>query len=221
MLNFIDIDCGPLGNCSAEITQTRKNFTGLFEAGWNKIIERLKRTNKTETVITKSLKKLCPENFEYPNNIKNTTLCLSTFLLYKLGLENADKANIISTNITNELIKSNLFKEMTLNDIKDQITLKVLEETNISTNTNLTDIKINWTCSVQNCQSILDLSYKFFYKIFALTSRVTKLGTLMIWSDSYIQARGLLTNVYTKMNNKTTNVELDNLVLALTTGTVF
>ena len=222
MLNFIDIDCGPLGNCSAEVTKTRKNFTSLFEAGWNKIIERLKKTNKTETEITKSLQKLCPENFDYQNNIKNASICLSTFLLYKIGLENVGKANLISTNITNELIKSNLFKEILLNDFKNQITLRLLNETNISTNTNLTDIKINWTCTLQiNCQLILDSSYKFFYKISALTSRVTKLGTLLVWSDSYSQARGFLKNVYTKMTNQTTNVELDNLVLALTAGTVF
>ena len=219
MLNFIDIDCGPLGNCSAEVMKTRNKFIGLFEAGWNKINARLNETNKTDTEITKSLKKLCPENFEFQNNIKNASICLSTFLLYKIGLENVGKAILISANITNELIKSNLFKEIQLNDFKDQITRRLLNETNISTNTKLIDITINWTCTVKNnCQLILDSSYKFFYKISALTSRVTKLGTLLVWSDSYSQVGAYLKAVYDKMSNQTTNVRLDNLVLALTAG---
>jgi len=216
MLNFIDIDCGPMGNCSAEIIQTRKNFTGVFDAGWKKITKKLNKTNKTDTEITKSLLKLCPENFKYQDNLKNATICLSTFILYKIGLENEYKANIMSTNITNELINSNLFKEMRLNDFKNQIALRLLNETNISTN--LADIKMNWTCTIQNCQSILDITYKFFYKISALTSRVTKLGTLLVWSDAYNQAGPYLKTVFDKMSNQTTNVQLDELVLALTAG---
>jgi len=216
MLNFIDIDCGPMGNCSAEIIQTRKNFTGLFDAGWKKITERLNKTNKTDTEITKSLQNLCPENFKYQDNLKNATICLSTFLIYKMGLENEYKANIISTNITNELIKSNLFKEIPLDDFRKKITLMLLKETNIYTN--LAEIKMNWTCNIQNCQSVLDISYKFFYKTSTLTSRVTKLGTLLVWSNAYSQAGDYLKAVYDKMSNQTTNVQLDDLVLTLTAG---
>lgn len=220
-MNFIDIDCGPLGNCSTEIAKARKNFTGLFQAGWNRVNDNLEKSNKTDTEITMSLKKLCPDdlmNQLTTDNIK-ALLCLSTYFLFKMGLENKEKAINISNNITNELIKTNFFKKMHLNDFKNKITLKIENETNI-TELGHQNIKINWTCNV-NCQSILNLSYKFFYKISALTSRVTKLGTLLVWSDSYNQAREFLKSVYNKISNQTTNVELDNLVLALSAGVGF
>ena len=217
VLNFIDIDCGPLGNCTDDITKTRNDFRGVFEAGWNKINKNLEKIdNMTAAEIAQSLKKRCPGGFSYQQNSKNTNLCQSTFLLFKLGHENTDKSLFIHRNITNGLLNTNLFKEMSLIDFENKITLRLLKE--VSNFTKLEAIKINWNCTAPNCTLILASSYKFFYKISALTSRVTKLGTLLTWSNSYDQAADHLKTVYDKMSMETANVALGQLVLALAPG---
>jgi len=209
-----------LGNCTDDVAKTRNDFKGVFEAGWNKFNNNLRKIDtKTATEIIASLKKRCPEDLSYQQNDKNTNLCQSTFLLFTLGLETTNKSLFINQNITKELLKTNLFKEMKLIDFKNQITLRLLKEHNNSTN--LEAMKIDWNCTASNCKLILASSYKFFYKISALTSRVTKLGTLLIWSNSYDQAADYLKTIYDKMAMKTTNVPLNELVLALAPGIIF
>ncbi len=209
-----------MGNCTYDIAKTRNDFKDVLETGWNKLNKNLEKIDtKTTTEIIESLKKRCPEALSYLQNNKNTNLCQSTFLLFKLGHENINKSQFINENITNNLLKTNLFKEIPLIDFKNQITFRLLKELNNSTN--LEKMKIDWNCTASNCKLILALSFKFFSKMSALTSRVTKLGTLLLWSNSYDQAADYLKTIYDKMAMKTTNVALNELVLALAPGIIF
>ncbi len=105
---------------------------------------------------------------------------------------------------------------MTLDNFQTLIIEQIVKESTKPTNVDA--VKIDWNCSVHNCIHILSLTYKFFHKISALTSRVTKLGTLLVWSNSYTQAADYLKTIYDKMSLKSRNIALDELVLALSPG---
>jgi len=83
---------------------------------------------------------------------------------------------------------------MTLDNFQTLIIEQIVKESTKPTNVDA--VKIDWNCSVHNCIHILSLTYKFFHKISALTSRVTKLGTLLVWSNSYTQAADYLKTIY-------------------------
>jgi len=227
ILNYIDIDCGPNGDCSDPVLKARKAFKGIFEAALIKarnITLNKDKSLKTEEKI-KILSKKCSGTFD--NTEKMNVICQASYFLFILGHENnpANFINEIEQNITRNLLETNFFKEMSSTRIKTQIVDKFFNYTSLNqfrepikssiankTNQN----QFNWTCSVTTCNESISSSFKLHNTLALLTSRVTKLGTLMVWSDSYKEVSAYLKEIYSKLGKGTSRIDVMDLAMALT-----
>ena len=217
ILNYIDIDCGPNGECSESVSKSRKAFKGIFDAAW------IKARNITDSKVNSTegkrtiLSQKCSGTFD--DAIKTNVICQAAYFLFILGQEN-NTTKEIEQNITKYLLESNFFKEMNSTSIRTQIVDKFLNYTALkqikSQFENKT--KFNWTCSVSTskCDESVSSSYKLHFMLTLLTSRVTKLGTLMVWSDSYKEVSAYLKQIYSKLGKGTSDIDVIDLAMAFT-----
>jgi hypothetical protein len=162
------------------------------------------------------LSKKCWGKFDETN--KRNVICQSSYFLFILGQENKININEIELNITKHLMETNLFKEMNSTSIIVQIIDKFLNYTIVNQLREANQSQFNWTCLISkpNCNESLSTSYKLHYWITLLTSRVTKLGTLMAWSNSYNVVSAYLKQIYSKLGNGTSEIDVIDLAMALT-----
>ena len=122
--------------------------------------------------IRKILSIKCPYVSKIQNLTKKYYICQATFLLCNLIQEkNETFASTFAQNITQNLVKTNLFKEMKPNDIRDATSVKILQEMNNVGNL----IEFNWNC-LSHCEKSLSISFKFFPNLYQFQKRYLRLN---------------------------------------------
>ena len=114
-----------------------------------------------------------------------------------------------STNIRTQIVDKFL-NYTTLKQVREPIKSQIDIKTNLN--------QFNWTCSfsTSKCDESVSSSYKLHFMLTLLTSRVTKLGTLMVWSDSYKEVSAYLKQIYSKLGKGTSDIDVIDLAMAFT-----
>ena len=80
ILNYIDIDCGPSGDCPKDVEKARQCFRPVFIAGWKRAMKNIE--SGASKNITNYMNRKCPENLK---NQALLTKIPDTFMLEVVG----------------------------------------------------------------------------------------------------------------------------------------
>ena len=187
VLNFIDIDCGPDGRCPDHATKARSfpSFRSIFEAAWNKTTTNIRSkitdigdvNDVREVLVQRCGNKTWPGAGQSSSHTKKALICKAAFFIHLLSKENPKKAEETEKILIKNLFDQSLFKELSQAELNNSIVSRIeslVGDRNVE--------MFAW--DFENVAAT-KMAAKFFFELSAITYRVTKLGTLMAWSDSY------------------------------------
>jgi hypothetical protein len=186
--------------------KAREDFKAVFNAAWTKTVDNIENKTFPAEKMGASMNKACDKSMTNTSNSYLT--CKAAFLIFTLANENLKKSQNLSETLLQHLTQVNLFKGIKPTQMKENIISRILREINLSANF----VEFNWTCADIKCNESYKLSFQFFFKLSAITSRVTKLGTLMVWSNSYPSVSDFLKNVINKIAKTKTELGPNEIV---------
>ena len=145
ILNYIDIDCGPIGECPDHVLTSRRDFKTIFERAWTKTVGNLQRKTFSAEKMKEKIEQKCFK--EGTMSKKSYLICKSTFLLFTLANGNLQKSQNLAETILQNLTKVNLFKEIRPKELNEIVVSRIEKEINFSSNF----VDFNWTCFDGNC----------------------------------------------------------------------
>ena len=206
-MNYIDIDCGPEGKCPDHVIKARNfpSFRGDFETAWNKVSSNIGSKLTNSDACMAILNRHCGNKPHLSaatsvSQRKKNLICTAAYYIHVLSKENHQKAEEMKKMVVDTLVKENLFKELSIEELSNMIVAKIESPIkNKSYDMFVWDFK-------DNIGSMIAAT--FFLEVSAITYRVTKLGTLMTWSDTYPLVSEFLKALLTKLNRED-QVEVD------------
>ena len=199
VLNFIDVDCGPEGHCPDHVIKARsfQSFRMIFEAAWNKTLAKIRKNlDVSDIVDVKDFLVRSCGNKTWSNGKKlmqKILICKATFFFNILSNENQHKAEEIENVLIKNLFDKSLFKGLSESELNGLIVSKI---ESLVKNESLE--MFDW--DFRNVTAT-KMAAKLFFELSAITYRVTKLGTLMVWSDSYHLVEDFFKTLLGKMDN--------------------
>ena len=193
--------------------KARSDFRSVFDTAWNKTI---KTVDESKPDLS-SFRQNCSNSKSYSKKIQADLLCIAAGLMFRLSLSNTSKSDEVVRNITRTLARGHPFVNMTVDRMSTDIVGKIETELDIASVSNET-ISLNMVCPdtmLDNCNRALTDAMKFYFKIGALTSRVTKLGTLMVWADAYDLVKYYFNELGKRMAPDATDIDFKELIMRL------
>ena len=193
--------------------KARSDFRSVFDTAWNKTI---KTVDESKPDLS-SFRQNCSNSKSYSKKIQADLLCIAAGLMFRLSLSNPSKSDEVVRNITGTLARGHPFVNMTVDRMSTDIVGKIETELGIASVSNET-ISLSMVCPdtvLDNCNRALTDAMKFYFKIGALTSRVTKLGTLMVWANAYDLVKGYFNELGKRMAPDSTDIDFKDLIMRL------
>lgn len=157
--------------------------------------------------MQKSLMKKC----EYGIPQLRNQICNASFLLFTLTQNNLSVARKLELSSWEYVINNNLFKVQNLSNFNKE----VIDKLQYDVGPALKNTTYNWNCANSNvsyCADSINMTYTFLHKLLPLTSRVTKLGTLVAWADAFDDVADFLLKVHQRLTGLETYTRFDQLV---------
>ena len=193
--------------------KARNDFQNVFDSAWNKTIKTVDESKPDLSIF----RKICSNNKPYSKKIKADQLCIAAGQMFSLALSNKSKSEEVVKNIIGSLARGHPFVNMTVAQMNKDILGKIEKELSIVSASNET-ISFNMVCPdtvLDNCNRALTDAMKFYFKIGALTSRVTKLGTLMVWADAYDLVKDYFNELGKRMAPDAKDIDFKELIMRL------
>jgi len=186
VLNYIDIDCGPVGQCPDHATRARSfpSFRAIFEAAWKKTTSRIEAkiagdddVDVGDFLVKRCSNKTWPTAYRPERPDKKGLICQASFFIHLLSKDDFQKAEDLKRALLKNLFDQSLFKEVSLKELNGSVVYEL--ESSLK---NGSYEMFDWNLKDRTA---IKMAAKFYFELSAITYRVTKLGTLMVWSDSY------------------------------------
>ena len=75
ILNYIDIDCGPNGNCPEHAAQARKDFKPIFIAAWDRALTKIGSGINQNITLYKTSNQSLYMSKKCPHSLMNQAQC--------------------------------------------------------------------------------------------------------------------------------------------------